>query len=143
HRQRSWDGRWVLVLASVPEAQRDLRYRLRVGLEWAGFATLAPGTWTCPWVDRQAEAERVLRELGLEKTATSFVGSLGSLGDPMTVAATAWDLPALQAEYERFLAAHTPVGPAVRDDAAFRVLTRLVHEWRRLPFIDPDLPSEL
>jgi phenylacetic acid degradation operon negative regulatory protein len=143
HRRRTWDGRWVLMLVSVPEARRDLRYRLRVRLEWAGFAALASGTWICPWVDRLAEAERVLEELGLEKTAISFVGPLGPLGDPVTVAATAWDLPSLQSEYEQFVAAHTPARQTVRDETAFRMLTRLVHTWRRLPFIDPDLPSEL
>ena len=29
------------------------------------------------------------------------------------------------------------------DEAALRAQTRLVHEWRRFPFLDPRLPAQL
>jgi phenylacetic acid degradation operon negative regulatory protein len=61
--QRDWDGRWVLIFATVPETKRDLRYHLRGRLGWAGFAPFAPGAWISPWIDRQEEAVRVLNEL--------------------------------------------------------------------------------
>src|SRR5579875_790787 len=32
----AWDGRWLLLLVSVPESQRDLRHRVRSRLNWAG-----------------------------------------------------------------------------------------------------------
>ena len=40
---RDWDGRWLLVLVSVPDARRELRHRLRTRLTWAGFGALAAG----------------------------------------------------------------------------------------------------
>lgn len=35
----SWDGRWLMLIVSVPEAKRDLRHRLRTRLTWAGFGS--------------------------------------------------------------------------------------------------------
>ena len=32
---------------------------------------------------------------------------------------------------------------SVTDEAALRAQTRLVHEWRRFPFLDPRLPAQL
>lgn len=37
-----WDGHWLLLLVSVPEAQRDLRHRIRSQLNWAGFGPRQP-----------------------------------------------------------------------------------------------------
>jgi phenylacetic acid degradation operon negative regulatory protein len=143
HRQpHHWDGRWLLLFSSVPEAKRDLRYRLRVRLGWAGFAPVAPGVWLSPWVDREAEASAVLTDLGLLDTARSFSGTLGDIGDRSGLVTQAWDLEGIEEAYEAFIARFTPVqpdGPA----AAFVELTRLVHEWRRFPILDPDLPAEL
>src|SRR5213076_611795 len=35
--QPEWDGRWLIVLARVPETERAARHLLRTGLSWAGF----------------------------------------------------------------------------------------------------------
>ena len=42
-RTENWDGQWLMLLASVPEANRHLRYRLRVRLEWQGFGLAGVG----------------------------------------------------------------------------------------------------
>jgi len=142
HREpRRWDGRWLLLFTSVPESQRDLRHRLRVRLGWAGFASLGAGAWLSPWVDREAEAREVLSGLGLLETARSFTGSLGGIGDRDDLVAQAWDLDDIDAAYESFLAHFA--GMRAASSQAFVELTRLVHEWRRFPFLDPDLPAEL
>ena len=44
----TWDGRWLVLLASVPERERRLRYRMTVGLRWAGFGSLGQGVWLSP-----------------------------------------------------------------------------------------------
>jgi phenylacetic acid degradation operon negative regulatory protein len=143
HRQpQRWDGRWLLLFASVPEAKRDLRYRLRVRLGWAGFAPVAPGAWLSPWVDREAEARAVLTDLGLLDAARSFAGTLGDIGDRAGLVSQAWDLEGIEEAYEAFIARFTPVRPG-DPAAAFVELAGLVHEWRRFPILDPDLPAEL
>ena len=43
-----WDGRWLVLVVSVPEAQRALRHQLRTQLAGAGLGSPAPGVWVCP-----------------------------------------------------------------------------------------------
>src|ERR687884_723104 len=39
---------WLLVVFSIPEAQRALRHRLRAGLAGLGLGTVAPAVWIAP-----------------------------------------------------------------------------------------------
>jgi phenylacetic acid degradation operon negative regulatory protein len=142
HEPRAWDGRWLLVFVTVPESRRELRYRLRTRLEWAGFAPMAPGAWLSPWADREAEAKEVLGALGLDDDARSFAGTVGGLGDVGALVAEAWDLDAVRADYDRFVDRYRRRRPGTERDA-FVATTRLVHDWRRFPFLEPDLPAEL
>ena len=139
---RSWDGRWLLLLASVPDSKRELRHRLRTQLAWAGFGALAAGVWVSPDPGREAEARSILAGLGLADTAMSFLGSYGSVGTQESVARQAWDLDEVSARYQDFIAAFADAAPATGAD--FLVAqTRLVHAWRRFPFLDPQLPADL
>lgn len=141
-RPHDWDGRWVLVVASVPEGRRDARQRLRVQMGWAGFGPVGAGVWLSPWAEREEEARRVLARLGLLGRAESFVGRLGTIGDGRRTVRSAWDLARIGAAYEEFIACHRPRRPAGGRDT-FAALTALVHDWRRFPIIDPDLPVGL
>jgi phenylacetic acid degradation operon negative regulatory protein len=138
---RIWDGRWLMVLVSVPEAKRDLRHRLRTKLTWAGFGSPDPGVWVTPHTGREREALHTLTELGLGD-AMSFVGCHGAVGDEHTMVARAWDLSELESRYEAFIAAFAALEP-VGGDAVLHAQTRMVHEWRRFPFLDPQLPEAL
>jgi phenylacetic acid degradation operon negative regulatory protein len=139
---RNWDGRWLLLLASVPDSKRELRHRLRTQLAWAGFGALAAGVWVSPDPGREAEARSILAGLGLADTAMSFLGRYGSVGTQESVARQAWDLDGVSARYQDFIAAFADAAPATGAD--FLVAqTRLVHAWRRFPFLDPQLPADL
>jgi len=136
-----WDGRWLVVVLRVPEARREVRHLLRTSLAWAGLGSMGGGVWLTPHVEREAE----LREVVLEAPAadaTSFVAELGSMGTPTAVAAAAWDLDSVRSAYEAFISDFGAIQPS-SDDAFFRMQTLLVHAWRKFPFLDPDLPSEL
>jgi phenylacetic acid degradation operon negative regulatory protein len=137
-----WDGRWLLLLVSVPESQRDLRHRIRTQLNWAGFGSPAPGVWVSPHPSQQAEAERILADTGLSGSAMSFLASYGQVGSQDMLMARSWDLDALQQCYADFIDEFTGLDPAT-GEAALRAQTRLVHEWRRFPFLDPRLPEQL
>jgi phenylacetic acid degradation operon negative regulatory protein len=136
-----WDGRWLVVLASISERQRRLRYRMTVGLTWAGFGSVAPGVWISPWVDREAELRRVLGTLGVEG-ATSFRAELGHLGDSDEIVARSWDLDAVREHYRRLFVELDALEPHDPETTA-RDLVVMVHRWRRFPFLDPGLPREL
>jgi phenylacetic acid degradation operon negative regulatory protein len=139
---RQWDGRWLLLLVTIPDSKRELRHRLRTQLNWAGFGALAAGVWVSPDPAREAEARDILASLGLADDALSFLGSYGSVGSPELVARQAWDLDGVSARYQEFINAFAGVVPATEADCLV-AQTRLVHSWRRFPFLDPQLPADL
>ncbi|MBE1462415.1 phenylacetic acid degradation operon negative regulatory protein [Kibdelosporangium phytohabitans] len=140
--ERQWDSRWLVLLVSVPESKRDLRHRLRTRLTWAGFGSPEAGVWICPDVSRQEEAEEILSSLELTRGAMSFVAGYGSIGEVGSMVARAWDLSEVERRYEEFIEEFAGTSP---DDgpATLHAQTRLVHEWRRFPFLDPRLPTDL
>jgi phenylacetic acid degradation operon negative regulatory protein len=141
-RRDAWDGRWLILLVSVPESQRRLRHRLRTQLTWAGLGLIAPGVWVTPDPGREARATAIVHELGLQPLANSFVGRTAQLGQVDTLVEQAWDLPGLARQYDNFVASFRSMNPS-SPDAVLRAHTLLVHDWRRFPHLDPQLPAEL
>lgn len=141
-RRAEWDGEWLMLLVSVPESQRDLRHRVRTQLTWAGFGSPVPGVWVSPDTARQAEADKIVAELTVDSPPMSFIASYGQIGDEHDMVTRAWDLTELDAAYEGFIDEFTGVEPTA-GQAILHAQTRLVHQWRRFPFLDPGLPSRL
>jgi len=135
----TWDGRWLLVVLRVPEERREVRHRVRVRLAWAGFGSLGGGLWISPHVERERELQDVALA-GSVAEVVSFHAEIGDVGDPLRVVAEAWDLDAVAAAYRSFIARFGRLRPGSAE-AMFRAQTQLVHEWRRFPFLDPDLPA--
>jgi phenylacetic acid degradation operon negative regulatory protein len=134
-----WDGRWLLVVARAPETDRAARHVLRSRLTWAGFGTPTPGIWISPHANRLDEAERALAESGLGPEAHIFLAEHAGLGRLETLVRQAWDLDALADEYEEFMTDfRNPSAP----DPVTRII-ELVHAWRRFPWIDPGLPTQV
>ena len=123
---------WLLVVFSIPEAQRALRHRLRAGLAGLGLGTVAPAVWIAP--DRlEPELRALVDELGLGDRVELFAArALG--GDP----ARWWDLEAIAAEYARYVAEWEP---ALARAPSFAGYVRQLDAWRRIPFHDPGLPA--
>lgn len=140
----SWDGRWLLLVVSVAESDRRRRHQLRTRLSWAGFGSPAPRLWVSPQVSHEEEARGIVEELGLAETAMSFTARFGDIGRERTIVDAAWDLDDLSARYERFVAEFGDT-PAAGDESGDVLLAqiRLVHAWRRFPFLDPQLPTAL
>jgi phenylacetic acid degradation operon negative regulatory protein len=134
-----WDGRWLLVSARIPESDRRARHVVRSRLSWAGFGSLGAGLWISPHPEREAEATEVLREAGVADDAHVFVARRSGLADARVMVATAWDLTAIEEQYEQFIEEFR--GRTPEDVLARQV--ELVHAWRRFPSIDPALPREL
>jgi phenylacetic acid degradation operon negative regulatory protein len=138
----AWDGRWLVLLTSAPDAGHDHRRGLRTRLTWAGFGALPGGVWVSTDPAREGEANRILDELGLSGTCLSFVATPGGIGAWQDLVARAWDLRAVQARYGEFIGTFAPLDPA-SDRERMAAQTLLVHEWRKFPFLDPQLPREL
>jgi phenylacetic acid degradation operon negative regulatory protein len=141
--QRHWDGRWLVLAITVPETQRQLRHRLRTRLTWAGLGSPAPGLWVVPYAARAGEVAQIITELGIEANAMSWVGESAPIGRPQDVVAAAWtSLEDVERSYDDFVAAFAE-RRADSPAEAFTAQVDLVQAWRRFPFIDPALPTEL
>jgi phenylacetic acid degradation operon negative regulatory protein len=138
-RAENWDGRWVLVLARAPETERATRHLLRTRLAWAGLGSPAPGVWIGPHIDRLPEVERVLAQAEMSAEAQVFVAEHRGQSDVRAMIAQAWDLDAIEAEYEAFVADFADRST----DDPLAATAELVHAWRRFPWIDPALPEML
>ncbi len=137
-----WDGRWLVLSVPIPETQRQLRHRLRTRLTWLGLGSPTPRLWGTPDAGQVTAVDTAVRELGLAGRAFAWTGEATGIGDESRLLADSWDLADVEDRYLAFLteyAARTPTSAA----AAFVAQVEMVQEWRRFPFLDPDLPGEL
>lgn len=135
----TWDGRWhVLVLEELPT--RSARERLDSSLRLLGYGPLGPTTWVTP--RSSAQLEEILQAESL--AGRSFHGEHD--GDDVALAARAWDLESLGADYASFVTEWLPRVSAVDGSVpaeAFAASQRLLHSWRKFLFRDPGLPESL
>ncbi|MEQ4723655.1 PaaX family transcriptional regulator C-terminal domain-containing protein [Nonomuraea sp. B19D2] len=139
---RDWDGRWLVLTAGVPETQRRLRHRLRTKLTWLGLGSPSPGLWVIPDAAKEAAVRDVVRELQLEDRAYAWTGPSAGIGDTAKLITAAWDLDDVEKRYLGFIERFQGM-TAASGREAFAGQVLLIQEWRRFPFLDPDLPAEL
>ncbi len=147
-----WDGRWYVVIYSLPETRRDARHQLRQNLTWLGFGALSPGTWISPH-DRRADLEQLLDELQVQQYVEMFVGRHLGHTDDRDMVRRCWDLDGLAEQYRRFIERHQPAyeqcaalgngEPALSAEECFVRRFWLTHEFQSFPLKDPNLPVVL
>jgi phenylacetic acid degradation operon negative regulatory protein len=141
-----WNGRWQMVVYSLPEEQRRARNELRKKLTWFGFGTLAPGTWVSPH-DWQAEIRAVVADLDIGAGVTLLTALAD---DDHDLIHKCWPLAALAADYQTFINRHRPDYEAYRDgrlkptaEDCFVRRFWLTFYFQRFPLQDPNLPLTL
>jgi len=148
---RSWDGAWCLLSYSIPESKRALRDRMRKQLAWLGFGQLASGTYVAPR-DVSDRVRRLTLRLGAGAYAKTFMARGAGGTKDLHIVGQCWDVAAIARAYDRFRSHYSPL--FVRDRSlrarrrladvdAFIMRLALTHDFRRFPFIDPDLPRVL
>ena len=146
---RPWTGKWHLLSYSVPEAQRELRDRLRQRLVWLGYGRLSPSTWLSPY-EPPPELQTWLEATGAGQFADMFVAEhVGS--DTKELVARAWDLEGLGRAYHEFISLHrpqyeatsSPASPGVEPIRAFARSFDLTQDYLDFPYVDPGLPAVL
>jgi phenylacetic acid degradation operon negative regulatory protein len=150
-RRGAWNGSWLLVWYSLGERRRRERERLRSELSFLGFGSLGNGVWVSPH-DLRDRVNGLLHEHGMTEHVTVIYGALDWPTDAAELVARAWDLEEVGRRYDAFA---TRIHAALREDGervrtrkldgadAFRRRFQLTHEFRRFPFVDPDLPTAL
>ena len=132
-------GGWLLAVFSVPEAERAKRHTLRSRLSALGFGSAAPGVWVAP-AHRYDAARALLVRLGLASYVDLFRADYLAFGDLAGVIKNWWDLDAIRAGYDDFIARWERCASG---ESEFATWVRAVTDWRRLPYLDPGLPADL
>ncbi len=138
-----WDGRWLVLLVTVPQHLRTTRRRLYSDLTWAGFGNPSPGVWLSPHPERQELAASTVEALGLAASTMSFTGSVERIGlDVRAIVERGWDLAAIAERYAAVDDAFRDLDPAPGDET-LQAHLRLLSAWQAFPFTDPQLPEAL
>ena len=140
------DG-FVLVVFSIPESEREKRHTLRTTLSGLGFGTAAPGVWVAPGHLRD-EVRRTLERRGLSAYVDLFTANHEGFSDLRRQVARWWDLDGINARYAEFLDRFSDAQARWKRSAdgprtAFEIYVPMLTVWRRLPYLDPGLPTEL
>lgn len=140
---------WVLVTFSVPEEIRAVRHQLRSRLAWLGFGNVGSGLWIAPRRVMQRTIETVA-ELDLTGHVDLFEAQHRAFGDQESLVRRCWDIPSIARVYRDFIDDFTPALKQAREEQsenrrayAFVDYTTALHEWRKLPYMDPGLPLQL
>ena len=139
-----WDGTWTLAI--LHSVSGDSREALRTSLGWIGFGQLASGVFAHPSADRQAVVD-VIEELGVARQVLLMDARIVESASVPELAHNRWRLPELAARYRRFVTDFTPIAQALPNAAepslCFVIRTLMIHEYRRILLVDPDLPDAL
>src|SRR6266540_6396830 len=138
-----WDGRWLVLLVSLPQNERTTRKRLYGGLTWLRMGNPTPGMWLTPHVESVDELRALIARFGLTDTAISFTGRTEDVGmSNEQIVRRAWNLPELAEYYHAMLAQYSELRPAEGDDVLLSYLG-LRNQLQRFLRLDPQLPPEL
>jgi phenylacetic acid degradation operon negative regulatory protein len=149
-RQRIWDvgavtedtdADWTMLTFSLPESWQRERHGLRTRLTWAGFGSLHSGVWIAPSTPHAVGP--LVEELGVDAHVHVFQVRSAPVTDLAKIAREAFDLDALAAGYEAFLAdwAACPDDRPAEDPLALTL--RLSTEWLQVLSDDPRVPLDL
>ncbi|MEU8347216.1 transcriptional regulator, PaaX family [Actinomadura meyerae] len=132
-------GEWTLLSYSMPESRRDLRHQIRARLIWAGFGGLRDGLWIAPG---RVDIDAIFAGpefAGLAELADAFYSVPVEGTDVPRLLRRAWDVEAIRAEHESFIATWTP--DQERRGSPLSRLTLLGADWLQLLRTDPGLPA--
>ena len=148
----SWDETWNIITYTIPERRRKARDKLRLELSWLGYGAISEATWVSPY-NSTKEVEELVERLQIKDCVQIFQAKHQGGTDPRQIVTLGWDLSRIHKKYASFIAKYEPkleghlkrlqAGEAIEPSECFVERFALIHEYRRLPFFDPDLPEQL
>jgi phenylacetic acid degradation operon negative regulatory protein len=147
-----WDGRWHVLVYSIPEAKRHLRRKLQRRLRWLGFGTLNHATWISPR-DLHDEVGQVVNAFNIRPYVEFFTAEHRDFSSDAEIAARCWDLKRLRRYHAALIARYEPLykqdkarieaGHRLQPETCFVRRFKLIDEYLSSPYVDPNLPLEL
>ncbi|HET7522214.1 MAG TPA: phenylacetic acid degradation operon negative regulatory protein PaaX [Bacillales bacterium] len=147
----SWDGKWRMLMYTIPEEKRNLRDELRKEIVWSGFGMLSNGFWISP--NRlEKQVNDLIDKYEIAPYVHFFISEYEGPHENQKLVRECWDLDGLNERYEPFIDYYNKKFTSDRrkikngemtDGECFVERTKLVHEYRKFLFVDPGLPEEL
>jgi len=151
-REAKWEGKWYLLTYFIPEQKRHLRDRLRKELTWLGFGLLSNATWISCY-DLRSEVSDLVDSLQIMDRVQLFEARYTGFADGRALVAHCWDLDGINKKYSAFMSKCRPayenlrrrleLGEPVEARECFVQRVMVINEYRKFPYIDPQLPREL
>ena len=146
-----WDGKWRILMYTIPEEKRQIRDELRKELLWSGFGSFSNGCWISP-NNLDNEVEFLIEKYDINEYVDFFVSEYKGPKENKALVEKSWPLLEIEARYKEFITTYSQqyiVHQSMINDKkmslaeCFVERTRLVHEYRKFLFIDPGLPKDL
>ncbi|MDP1418971.1 phenylacetic acid degradation operon negative regulatory protein PaaX [Peribacillus simplex] len=146
-----WDGKWRILMYTIPEDKRQLRDDLRKELLWSGFGSFSSGCWISP-NDLEKQINRLIEKYDINEYVDFFISEYKGPKENQSLVNKSWHLEEIENKYEEFIEKYSKqfivhqsiISRGEMSDAdCFVERTNLVHEYRKFLFIDPGLPKEL
>jgi phenylacetic acid degradation operon negative regulatory protein len=147
----SWDGKWRILMYTIPETKRSIRDELRQELIWSGFGSLSNSTWISP-NKLEKQVYTLIDKYKIHEFVNFFVSDYKGPGEPEDLVQNCWNIDEINEKYEHFIRDYSQKYVIAKnkidkgemtDGQCFVERTILVHEYRKFLFIDPGLPGEL
>ena len=147
---KHWDGKWQMLVYSLPEKLRSTRHTLRTQLSWLGFGSLSPGVWISPH-NREDELESLITDLEISSCVEIFSSAYLGPTSPLKLVEKCWVLSNIASQYEKFLGKFQSehqdylnnIDRLKNLEEAFVRRFWLTHFFQSFPLKDPNLPVEL
>lgn len=146
-----WDGKWRMLIYSIPEEKRNIRDELRKELMWSGFGSIANSSFISP-NDLTKQVYLLIDKYDIKEYVHYFIAEYKAPRENQTLVKESWDLNDINEHYKtfidfyskKFLEAKKKIAKNQMTQAeCFVERTKLVHEYRKFLFTDPGLPEEL
>lgn len=146
-----WDGRWRILVYTIPEKKRRIRDELRKELTWSGFGPLTNSCWITP-NPLEKEANRLIDKYGIHDYVSFFQATYAGMDEQKKMIDTCWNLTDVNQRFREFIHEYRVKyandkeklqNNIMSDSEAFVQSALLVHQYRKFLFIDPNLPKEL
>ncbi|MET0786888.1 MAG: phenylacetic acid degradation operon negative regulatory protein PaaX [Paenisporosarcina sp.] len=146
-----WDGKWRMLLYSIPEEKRQIRDELRKELLWSGFGSFSNSCWISP-NNLEKEVNVLIEKYEVQPYVDFFVSDYKGPEADKSLVEKSWPLQEIEGKYQEFISTYSKQfiihqsmmsQGQLSDAQCFVERTKLVHEYRKFLFTDPGLPREL
>lgn len=146
-----WDGKWRILMYTIPEEIRNIRDELRKELVWSGFGTFSNGCWVSA-NNLEKQVYDLIDKYEIKEYVDFFIATYDGPHANKRLVEKSWNLEDINLRYKEFISEYSQKFIIAKNkiqkgsmsgSECFVERTKLVHEYRKFLFVDPGLPEEL